>query len=165
MTANGMLRVTGSFGINQDCESMTTVSPTREASVFYGLTTFLFFSPFFSHLSFSHSFSLWVSLSFSISVSLLFYTLFSFFQNICPFHDHGRPVWLGSPPLFVYLFWYTSCTIRANFLSSFKATIGAGKTRLVITFHRLEWRPDSIVCLRGTCTYRRFSFYWEGRGF
>lgn len=57
MTANGMLRVTGSFGINQDCESMTTVSPTREASVFYGLTTLLLFLTlifftFHSHIHF-----------------------------------------------------------------------------------------------------------------
>ncbi|QYS98439.1 hypothetical protein H0G86_005618 [Trichoderma simmonsii] len=85
MTANGMLRVTGSFGINQDCESMTTVPPTREASVFLRSYHTSLLLTFFSHLSFSHSFSFWFSLSFSVPFSLHFYTLFSFFKNFVHF--------------------------------------------------------------------------------
>lgn len=162
-----MLRVTGSFGINQDCESMTTVSPTREASVFLrSYHTFLLSHPFSFHLSFSHSFftlDFIVILSFSFTSFL--HIVFFFFQNICSFHDHGRPVWLGSSPPFVYLFWYTSCTIRANFLSSFEAAIGAGKTRLVITSHRLEWRSDSILCLRGPAHIGVFRFTGKGGDF
>lgn len=80
-----MLRVTGSFGINQDCESMTTVSPTREASVFYGLTTLFFFLTLFftfhSHIHFHSDFHRHFQFHFHFVSPLLPFFSLSFFQT------------------------------------------------------------------------------------